>query len=161
MATPDSCSATKICSFDHLVHKHLELAGDRHTKVSCGLQIDDQFEFGRLLHGQCEGLRPLEDSVDMPGGLSRQIGQVHAVGRKPSERRELPRRAHAGQPTACREGHDALVLGIQHRAGHHDEPLHASGSDRGERAIDFVRTVRRHELQPHAQRLGGGPRVLQ
>jgi hypothetical protein len=30
-------------------------------RSSGDLQIDDQFEFGGLLHGQCGGLRPLEN----------------------------------------------------------------------------------------------------
>ena len=46
-----------------------------------GLEVDDQFEFGRRLHRQVGRLLALEDAVDVAGGAP------VLVGRNPTRRR--------------------------------------------------------------------------
>ncbi len=42
----ETCSEQLL---DHIVGKQQEIAGDRQSESLCGLQIDNQREFGRLL----------------------------------------------------------------------------------------------------------------
>ena len=45
----------------------------------CGLEIDDEIEFGRLQHGEVAGLFSLEDSSAVNARLAVGIDQVPAV----------------------------------------------------------------------------------
>jgi hypothetical protein len=50
-STCDVCFVTWRASFDHLVGSNDHRCRYSQTYGSCGLEIDDKFEFGRLLHG--------------------------------------------------------------------------------------------------------------
>jgi hypothetical protein len=43
--------ASESCSFDHLVGAAKQWNWDGQSERSCGFEVDDQFELGRLLHG--------------------------------------------------------------------------------------------------------------
>src|SRR5205823_7383603 len=62
---------------------HLVGAGEerlRHGQAEgfCGFQVDDEFEFGRLLHWQIGGLRALEDPPGVDPGLTANRWPVNA-----------------------------------------------------------------------------------
>src|SRR5258708_40293154 len=57
--------------FDHLVGALQQRCRHFDAKRLCGLQIDHQFELGRLLDRQVARLRTLENLVDEDGGPAR------------------------------------------------------------------------------------------
>jgi hypothetical protein len=46
---------------NHLIRSSQHIRRNRHADLLGGLQIDDELELDRLLHGQVGGLRPFED----------------------------------------------------------------------------------------------------
>src|SRR5712671_2978098 len=66
--------------FDHLIGAS-EQCG-RHSKAECfgGLEIDNQFVFGRLLDRQIGRLRSLEDLAYVDRGAPIQIRKIRSVG---------------------------------------------------------------------------------
>jgi len=65
--------------FDYLIRGHLQ--DQRHGKVEClrSLEIDDQFEFGRLLDREFLGLASLEDTISIKCRLAKLIGEIRAI----------------------------------------------------------------------------------
>src|SRR6516164_10121360 len=109
---------TRAASLDHLVGDQEKVASDRQPQFSCSLQVDDQFELGRLLHGQVRRLGPFEDFVHIRGRTAEQVRQVRSVGHKTAGIYELPCLIHCRQAAACREAHDLTVFAKQHWARH-------------------------------------------
>src|SRR5207244_3091731 len=67
---------------DHLVRPLHQRRRDRQPEGLGGLEVDDQVELGRLLHGQVGGLGALEDLVHVGRGASEQISNVRSIGHK-------------------------------------------------------------------------------
>jgi hypothetical protein len=61
---------------DNMVRSDEDGPRDREAESPGGLQVDDQLELRRLLHGQVGGLRAFEDLVDVGGSASVQVGQI-------------------------------------------------------------------------------------
>jgi len=54
-------------SLNDLIRPLQERLGNRQTKRLGGLEVNDQFELGRLLNGKITGPRPLQNLVDVDG----------------------------------------------------------------------------------------------
>ena len=52
-------------SFDDLVGSLKERFGDRKAESLRGLEVDNQFDFGRELDGEVAGLRAPQDEIDV------------------------------------------------------------------------------------------------
>jgi hypothetical protein len=57
--------------FDHLVGEQLHLVGDGQAKRFGRLEVDHQFELGRLHHRQVGRLGALEDAAGIDAGLAK------------------------------------------------------------------------------------------
>src|SRR5271169_6004342 len=66
----------------------------RDGKAEClgGLEVDDQFERGRLLNGQLRRLRAAQDEIDIGGGATEVVYLVDSVGEQTavSDKDRLP-----------------------------------------------------------------------
>jgi hypothetical protein len=51
--------------FDHLISESLKLGWNRKAKRLRGLQVNDQFVFGRILRWKLGGLGAFEDTVNV------------------------------------------------------------------------------------------------
>ena len=67
MRLPPVCPARLL---DHLIGQEEQRGGYRQPERLGGLEVDDQLELQRLLHGQLRGLGAFEDLVDVGGGAS-------------------------------------------------------------------------------------------
>src|SRR5690348_8090422 len=83
-------------------HRHWH----RQTKGLGGLEVDDQLELRWLLDGEVRGLGALEDLVDVRGGATKVVSDVHPVGHQAPELHRLPKGEHAREPRPGREIHD-------------------------------------------------------
>src|SRR6266852_1434877 len=80
---PLSAGRTKIRHGESLLVDHLVRAGedrrrDGEAQCLCRLQVDDQLELRRLLHGQVGGLGAVRYFIDVTADLTRQLGTVGA-----------------------------------------------------------------------------------
>src|SRR5215472_8557743 len=98
-------------SFDHLVGADED--GGRHgeTLLRCGLQVNDEIEFRRLLYRQIGGFYALQNSVDIGRGAAPDVKDAGPI------RDEAARIDEVAQPVDCwqamlgGERYDALPLG--------------------------------------------------
>src|SRR5262245_28134241 len=65
--------------FDDVVGDGQQGVGDRHAERPCGLEIDDELEFRRLLHRNIRRLSPFQDLVDELGGAPVQLPAIGSV----------------------------------------------------------------------------------
>src|SRR5262249_1675512 len=79
------------CSFDHLVGEREQSVWHGQAERLCRLEIDRQFEFGRLLYWKLGRSRALENASDV-GASTAIVGDgVAAVPNQPAARDELAR----------------------------------------------------------------------
>ena len=80
-----AATATKSClSADHLIGTQEGRRWDRQPECFGRLEIDDQFEHGRLLYRQIARFCTLEDLVHIPGGSAEQDRAVGPIGHQPA-----------------------------------------------------------------------------
>ena len=66
----DICSAANCSLFDHLVGAAEQREWHREPKRLGGLQVEDQFDLGELLHRQRGGILALENATDIDADLA-------------------------------------------------------------------------------------------
>src|SRR2546422_3456951 len=71
-----------FASLDHLVRPREHVGRNRHADLLGRLEIDDELEFCRLLHGKIGWLGALEDLVDISCRTPGQVGEVCPIGHK-------------------------------------------------------------------------------
>jgi len=71
--------------FDHLISPSQDILRDRQTQSLRGLEIDHQFEFGRLFDRQIGGIGTSQ-KLDQPSGryISGELDDARAIGGEPS-----------------------------------------------------------------------------
>src|ERR1700730_1082160 len=72
--------ASFVSLLDHLIRSLQERGRDRQPEGIGGLEVNDQLELRRLLNGKINGLRPLQDLVDIQCPLPVHVIETRAVG---------------------------------------------------------------------------------
>src|SRR5262249_30102383 len=70
-------------SLNHFIRPRQHVGRNREADLLGGLQIDDELEFYRLLHGKIGRFSALENLIDIRGGAPEQVGHARAVGYEP------------------------------------------------------------------------------
>src|SRR5438105_4175308 len=84
-------------SANYLICLEEERRGNSESEGLGRLQVEDQLEFHRLLHGQIGGLGTLENLVDISGGTSEQLREACSIGHEATRLREFLKLGHHRQ----------------------------------------------------------------
>src|SRR6266446_7943811 len=86
-----------------------------------GLEIDQQFVFGRRLHREVGGFFALEDAIDIGRGNLKLIALHTSVRQKAAEFSEKTPRIDGRQTVASSQRDDLRAMDIQETIRHHDQ----------------------------------------
>src|SRR5260370_14632066 len=128
-------------SFDHLVGA-AEQCG-QHGEAEClrCLEIDDQFEFGRLLDRQVGRSGTLEDAIKIRGRAKVKISQINSVGNEAPGRNEQTERIDCGQPVLGRQCDNQITMSKVEDVGKYDEACIPVAAKRGYGAFNACRIL--------------------
>src|SRR6516225_11154644 len=101
---------SQAVSFDHLVGSLKERFRDRKAECLRGLEVDDQLELGRLLHGQVSGLGSLEYPVDIADCPAQDVAVVCCIRHQAAGLRYVAPREQAGQPPRQKKSATSRLL---------------------------------------------------
>src|SRR6516162_2988374 len=86
--------------FDHLVGEQQERLRDRQAKGLGSREIDDEIEFGRLLHRQFSRLRPAQNLVNIISGAPKLLRKAWPIGHETSPFNVFTSAVHRRQSSA-------------------------------------------------------------
>src|SRR6266550_7770328 len=115
------CEPPSRFSLDHLVganhqcHRHLE------PDCPCGLEVDDQLEFRRLLYRKTGGTSAAKNFVDVDGGTTIKVGVARPIRDQPSGIDVLLRDVDCGQPMTRRHLRDKASIFLREGVDADDE----------------------------------------
>src|SRR6266496_1713382 len=98
-------SALCSLSLNHLVRPRQHVRRNREPDLLSRLEVDDEFELRRLLHGEIGGLCAFQDLVNVNSCASPQIGEVCSIRHKAASLHPKTLRMHRWKPLLCREFH--------------------------------------------------------
>src|SRR5215471_8556284 len=119
----DRTSLRLAHSLDHLVGAHKQSGWHSKAERLGSLEIDEQFDFRRLLHRQIGRLLALENPAGIDTGLAVHIGNAASITQQPTSGGELTPLVDRGQGVAdgqCGELLDPTVeegIGADHETG--------------------------------------------
>src|SRR5438128_337599 len=122
---------------DHLIRLQQHRLRDRQAQRLSGLEVDHQFERGRLLHGQVTGLGTLEDPVDISSRAASQIRETRAVRYQATRVDALSIEPASGQSIPHREIVDTSAVGIEERITRDDKSPGVRSLHQHERVFEF------------------------
>src|SRR5207253_9102801 len=79
---------------DHLIRLEEERRGDGEAERLGGLEVDDELELHRLLHGQVRRLGTVQNLVHVGGGAAEEVPKVWPIGHEPANFHTLPPEVH-------------------------------------------------------------------
>src|SRR5215470_7702993 len=149
----DSCSATILSLFDHLVGSHLH--DQRHSKTEPlgGLEVDHEIEFGGLYDRQIARLLALENPPRVHTDLAIGICNARGVTYQTSCGGKLAHSIARRQCIPCRQRDHLIPMGEHERAGRDNQRTNSSPDKGCKRRLDFagVRGLENNELLPDAR----------
>src|SRR5262249_10290690 len=89
--------------FDHLVGACQQSRWDVDTKRTCSLQVEGEFEFGRLQYRKIGRLSAFEDAAGIHADLAEDIGKAGSVAHQEAGCCQLANESARGYSGACRE----------------------------------------------------------
>src|SRR5262245_61912575 len=145
---------TYRCLLDHLVG--LDEYGRRYRdpKRSGRLEVDDQFELGRLLDRQVSRLGPLEDATSVDAQLTIRVLEVGAVTHQATRFDKFAPFVDYGNRVFRRKSNEMVAAVVEERVGSDDHRICASMHIIRESRIEFIRTggIQCLELQSDSAR---------
>ena len=128
-------------SFDHLVREQLHRVGNREAQGLCSLEIDDEFEFGRLLHRKVSRLLSPDNSPGVVAGLAIRARKVGSVAHKPACDGKLTHRIYRRNRMARCERNNVIAVCDEERIGSDKK---RSAGELGRRFRSAQPTISRH-----------------
>src|SRR5262249_31919313 len=105
-----------VSLFNHFIRPEQQRRRDGEAERLGGLEVDDKFERGRLLHWEVARLGALEDLVDIGRGAAEVVTLNDPIRQKTTRFGVLPLSAVHWHATLCGEVDDPSALDEEHRA---------------------------------------------
>src|SRR6266478_8079748 len=112
-------------SFDHLVGTSEQRGRQVKAECLCGLEVDDQLEFGRLFDWDVAGIRAAQNLVDIVGGALEQVREARSIGHQASPFDLFPVAVNGRHARSERQGIDASAADTYQRIGNNIEGVYA------------------------------------
>src|SRR5262249_31448457 len=110
------------CSLlNNRIRSHQDRRRNREPQSLRGLQVDDQLERLRLLHGEIAWPSAFQDLVDVGGRAAKQLGEARAVGHQATGHSVLFDLKDRGQSRAGGELYDPAHEQLLYRIGRHHQ----------------------------------------
>src|SRR5207247_1276572 len=138
--------------FYHLVGAGEQRRWHDDAKRLSGLQIDHQFELGRLLDGQVRRFRSLENLAYVDRGAPIQIRKIRSVGHEAASLDIVPGLEDSRQPMLCREIREASSLKLEYGCWPHDQSTRARLGHIREDPVEVLPCPRLKNLKLHPER---------
>src|SRR6516165_4488423 len=152
---PDRTSLRLAHSLDHLVGDGEQLVWNIQIKRFCGLPIDHELEFRRLLNRQFTRARPLEDFVHIEGCPTVQIRETRAERDEATGIDESLGAVHGRNPTFCFEVNNLASAADRQRVFNHDQGIDMFPASCLECAIKICGCLNLQRLESNVQNAGG------
>src|SRR5262245_21619263 len=146
---------------DHLIRSGQQRRRDREPHGLRRLEVDDEPELRRLLHGKIAGLRALEDLVDVARGAPKALVTVRPIAAQSSRIDIVSLTIQCGQPGSLRELGDPCEVDEECTVPRDEEAARMLPPCRFKRFLEVARSPRLHRLQLHPQRMRRYLRFLQ
>src|SRR5260370_29259353 len=88
---------SRFASLDQLVREYQDKGRDIQTEGFGSREIDDELEFGRLLHRQFGRLRPAQNPINILGGAPELVRKAWPIGHETSPYNVITRALHRRQ----------------------------------------------------------------
>src|SRR5437773_1162194 len=142
-----SVSERHIALLDHFIRPPQQRRRDRQAERLGGLEVDDQLEFGRLLHGEIGGLRAFQDLVDVLGRSTVQLTSIPTVRHQSSHLHPFPGLVHRRKPELRREVGNLSAEAVQEWIPEYEQTTCAGRDRRLEMAWHLVGATRFEDLK--------------
>src|SRR6516162_6888504 len=124
LTEPGQLWPTAPCSFDHLVGAYHQCYRHLEPDCPCGLEVDDQLEFRRLLYRKTGGTSAAKNFVDVDGSATIKVGVVRPIRDQPSGIDVLLRDVDCGQPMTRRQLRDKASIFLRESVDADNEPVY-------------------------------------
>src|SRR5262249_2537123 len=149
---PHRSESLRPCtSANHLVREEEQRCRHRDPQCLGGLEVEDQLELHRLLHGQVAWLGPFEDLIDIGGGASGHVRPAWAIRHETTSLDPPPRIVDRWESILGREVHNPLQVKQVNIAWQYDHRLGTLADRGGKCPLIVVGLSHREELQLDAQ----------
>jgi len=106
---------------DYFVSEQLQRVGYLNAERSGRLQVDDEFEFGRLHHRKVGGLRALEDLTGVEADLTAKVRNIDSIAHQSARFGFLASGIGRGNPMAGRKRRKLDAAADEERIGGEEE----------------------------------------
>ena len=151
MRLPPVCPA---CLLDYLIGQEQQGGGHGDSQRLGGREVDDQFEFGRLLHRQVGGLGTLQEAIHIVGRALPLVRLARPIAEEAASLHKLPCLIYGRQMAYGRECCEPSDVLKEHRVSQDKECVRVRTGHHREGAVKRLGTARLHGVQLDAQRLG-------
>src|SRR5512143_479410 len=116
-----------------------------------GLQVDKQFESGRLLDRKIARVRASQDLIDVDGGTMVVADEIRRIGHQTAGPHMVLLPIHCRQTTRCRKICDSCPLLDEHYVHEYENCSGPLLGHRRKGAVDLPRAARLQGLKSHPQ----------
>src|SRR5215467_4847297 len=116
LRSPSAPAGPRCRSLDHFIRPRKQRRQNRETECPRSLQVDHQFEFGRLLYWYVSRFGPLQDLVDEDSATSPEVKKIRGIGHETPSLDKEAILIHGAEPVLSGE-----LSSLIHHMGTHEK----------------------------------------